>query len=239
MMPKGRSCAYYKCLIANYLSVNERVLWSVTVQSLRRFIKYSGESAQFPVYVTFDDWTNHPCLQALLIKCYRLRRLDVYLLYWRNTSIIVTDSVKRCVNENDDLWSELFDVWNFDEAQAIDSKELFMQNNCVPSLFLTLERISSADEIDHTVLQILETYSYEEIAQLLSRYCTKENFNQLVNVCTNVQKHEAGGACASWHRFVELKAALNKLGILHRVQLRPDNDYKFLKQVCGRTNTNG
>lgn len=241
-MSKRRSCAYYKCLLFNYLRLNESVMWSVTVDSVRRFINNGDDNIQSPVFVTLYDWNEHVKFQSLLLKCFRIHKININILTLRNKSLHADDTVRRCVNGNKELWSELFVVSPYDECDGSkitsDNKIFFQQHNCVPSLFLALEQLEES-AIDHKLLQTLETYTFLEIATILSTYCTNENRIQLVNVCLQLQKPVINGTIASWRKFVDLKASLYKLCILQRVPIRSDSDYKFVTLIkCGQKNKN-
>jgi hypothetical protein len=244
-MSKRRSCAYYKCLLFNYLRLNESEMWSVTVESVRRFIRIGDDNVQTPVFVTLYDWNEHKKFQSLLLKCFRLRKININLLTLRNRSLHVDGPVRRCVNANKELWSKLFVVSPYDEYDndshtTTDNNVFFQQHNCVPSLFLALEQLEeSATNIDHKLLQNLESYTFFEITNILGTYCTNENRMQLVNVCLQLQKPVINDTLTSWRRFVNLKTALYKLCILQRVPIRPDSDYKLISLLkCGQGSTN-
>lgn len=225
-MVKGRGCAYYKSQLSNYLSANERSLWRVSVLSVQQFVILDGDTKQFPVYVAFEDWNGHVKLQTLLYQCYRLRMIDIYILYWNEKSIGVNDTIKRLVDNNPKQWSTVFAVYPLDDYHNMTA---FQQNNRIPSLFLYLDSMTL--NIDDDVLKVLETYTYEEIVMQLSKYCTNNNFNQLVNVCLQLQKPVDQTPSGSWQRYSQLKTALIDLDILQRVQIRPDGDHKLLKLV--------
>lgn len=240
-MTKRRSCAYYKCLLFNYLRLNECEMWGVTVDSVRRFICIGDDSIQFPVFVTLYDWNEHKKFQSLLLKCFRLRKIDINLLTLRNRLLHADNTaVKSYVNANKELWSKLFVVSPYDDCEySGNNNDFFQRHNCVPCLFLTLEQLVSTTDIDEQVLQTLETYTFSEITDILSTYCTNKNRVQLINVCLQLQKPVISGTLASWQKFYNLKTALNKLCILQRVPSRADSDHKFLTLLkCGQNSTN-
>nr|AXS01100.1 ORF080 [Spodoptera frugiperda granulovirus] len=215
MMPKGRGCAYYKCALANYVETHERELHNDTVRSVRAFVTSIDKNSHFPVCVTFKDWTNHPTLQKLLFQCYRLRALNLNILHWHTNRFIVTP-------------------YDEDEIDVLppDYYTVFMQTNRVPSLFLLLDTMGA--DVDANVLRELLSYTYEEVAEQLSRYCTDDHtFNQLVNACVQLHHKTEQHGCDNdtWRRYVVLQTTLRRLGLIHRVQLRPDNDYRFLRLV--------
>ncbi|AKR17514.1 hypothetical protein [Mocis latipes granulovirus] len=236
MMPARRSCAYYKYFLSNYLRCNERAMWRVTVESVRKFIGCDNDKIRVSVFVTLYDWEKHKDFQTILFKCFRLRKLDINILTLRRK---LSRSLDNYVNATENQWSDLFVVTPYDEREqpenSIDTLGVyFQQHNCVPSLFLALEQLHHLHDINYNLLKVLESYTYTEIINVLSTYCTDSNRNQLVNVCVQLSKPFINDPVVNWRKFSNLKTALYKLGILQRVPLRSDGDYKFLKLLqCG------
>lgn len=202
-------------MLANYIDMHERELHSDTVRSVRGFVTCSEKNSRFPVCVTFKDWTNYPKLQKLLFNCYRIRALDLNILHWRTDRFVVAPYDEE---EIDILPPDYYTV--------------FMQTNRVPSLFLLLDSITSTT-VDVNILRALLSYTYEEVAEQLSRYCIDDvTFNQLANACVKLHKTSRYHCDdTTWQHYVALQTTLRRLGFIHRVQLRPDNDYKFLRLV--------
>lgn len=213
--------------------MNEQALSSLTLRSVRKFISYSGKVKYSAVHVTYDDWNRHKTLQRLLLCCYRSRKINIHVL---NCPIEPKDSIKGSLDFGN---KQVYGDDSGDETKH-DVRNVFMQYNCVPPLFLNLDNMTPQN-IDYTLLRSLETYSNDEIVDQLSRYCTRENFNQLVNVCMSLQKPAQKGSVDSWLRYVDLKNNLIKLNLIQRVQARPDSDYRFVQfiKTCGRNNTSG